>query len=163
MREEKVREVLGLGDRDQLDEQGVFPPPRADDLAPPIPGQGALAPGVVLGEEWLNEQEMAELFSDDPTISAVLPEGRAKRLDVDPRIVVFEDLPEATATEGDVFPAGGRSLVMDARVGPAALVLPAGDHEVVLLGEQGDLRLFVLRRGDAGDETSHGEQAPDAD
>jgi hypothetical protein len=144
-REEIVRELLHLDPRDQLDERGVFPPPETADLATP-PGTAPLGDETTLTAEWLGERDLEQLFSADSTIEAALPSGQVKRLDVDPRVLVFEGVPTDTTAVGAVVAAAENRLIMDARVGPALLAFSEADHEVIILGERGDLRLFVLRR-----------------
>jgi hypothetical protein len=146
--EAEVRRALGIGPEEILEERGIYPPPAGEDLAaaPTMgyrPGRGE----VVLAEEWLSESELGTHFSDDPRLTAALPggHGRVKRLDVDPRILVFEHVPPPTNSLGAVRIFGERIIVMDTRGKPAALVLPDGGHDLVIWGEGGNVRLFALR------------------
>lgn len=101
---------------------------------------------VELTEEWLDDAELATRFSADSTLAAALPgrHGRAKRLDIDPRIVVFEGTPPPTNSCGPTRHVGHERWVMDTRAHPAALVLPNAQHRLVIWGEAGLVWLYEL-------------------
>jgi hypothetical protein len=144
--EHVVRRLLDLSEQDRLEERGVFPPPAMQGMARP-PSDAALEPSeLLLGEEWLDDEEMAGHFTEEPRIAAGLPRGRVKRLLVEPRILVFEGTPVPRVLRGRVVHNRADTWVQDARDGPALLVFPADHHEVVVFSQKGDVRLFVLRR-----------------
>lgn len=157
VREAQVRKSLGLNPNDELDERGVYPPHAPPDL-PETPTrleekEGPGAGEVLLNEEWLSDQELEEHFSEEPHVSAAIPRpveipaarARVKRLDIDSRILVFEQIPEPKSALGAVRAVRGGRWVMDSR-SEAALVFADQDHDVVVWGEAGTVRLFALRR-----------------
>ena len=94
----------------------------------------------------------------DANLSAALPEGRVKRLDIDRRFLVLEDLPAGTRQCGRVVRTNGKWW-LDARGEPAALAIPKNGFDVVLWGENGDVRLYALRRA-ARPEPERSESPP---
>lgn len=152
MKEADVQRALGLGGEDRLQEQGVYPPPDRDparDLAR-LPNLAVLpGPGeVVLTEEWLSDLDLETHFSADGRLEASLPGRRlrALRLDIDPAVLVFEHVPAPLNSLGAVHPGGADGCwIMDTRGAPAALVLPDDDHDLVIWGEYGTVRLFAVR------------------
>ena len=152
MLEDAVKRALGIGGGEHLQEEGVFFPPDRDtarDLAR-LPNLAVLpGPGeVVLTAEWLSDLDLETHFSADGRLEAALPHRRCRalRLDVDPAVLVFEHLPAPTNSLGAVHPGGTDGCwIMDTRDGPAALVLPDHDHDLVLWGEHGAVRLYAVR------------------
>jgi hypothetical protein len=145
--EARVLRALGISPDEHLEERGVYPPRASGDMAE-VP-TGSYQPGpeeVVLVEEWLSDAELEHHFSADPTLSAALPwrRGHVKRLDVDPRILLFEDLEPPANSFGPVRAAGSGRWIMDTRAEPAALVIPNRSHHLVVWGEEGVVRLFAL-------------------
>jgi hypothetical protein len=150
MREELVRQVLGLDEGDKLNERGIYPPPPSDELEPMPAGSDSPGRGeVILSPEWLEEHDAEEYFASDEKLAAALPRGRVKRLGIEPRVLVLEDVPEPTVRRGQVSRLRRGAWVVDARGEPSAIAVPAADHdhEVVIWGEAGDVRLYDLRRG----------------
>lgn len=131
-REEIVRETLGLGETDLLNERGVYHAPENE--------------GEALPEEWLDDQALAERFVSADRLSAALGRGSAKRLVIEPRVIVLEGIDEPTLKAGAVGRARGGGWIIDTRNAPAAIAVSAGDHEVLIWGEGGHVRLFELRR-----------------
>ena len=157
VREAQVRKALGLGQNDELDERGVFSPRDAPELAENPPGaeklEGPGNGGVLLTDEWLSDQELEEHVSEEPDVAAGIPRPRAipaararvKRLDIEPRILFFEQVPEPKHSLGAVRAIREGRWVMDSRR-ESALVFPDKDHDIVVWGEDGTVRLFALRR-----------------
>jgi hypothetical protein len=146
--EARVLRVLGISPDEHLEERGVYPPREAGGDMAEVPA-GSYQPGreeVVLVEEWLSDAELEHHFSADPTLSAALPSrhGLVKRLDVDPRILMFEDLDPPANSFGPVRSVGRGRWIMDTRAEPAALVIPNRSHHLVVWGEEGVVRLFAL-------------------
>jgi hypothetical protein len=149
MNEVTVERALGIGGDEFLQEIGVFPAPAPDQEPDRVPRLDAL-PGpdeIVLTEEWLSAVDLEIHFSSDGRLEGALPGrvGRALRLDIDPSVLVFEHLPWPANSLGSVHPAGDGRWIMDTRGGPAALVIPDGDHDLVIWGERGTVRMFALR------------------
>lgn len=156
VREEKVREALGLSADELLQERGVYVPELREqgDLAEIPESEDEPDPGeVLLTQEWLDDDQLAEHFSEDPDLSAALPgaRSRAKRLDLDPGVLVLEGLPRPANSLGQVRHLGADRWVMDSRREPAALVLPHDEQQIALWGEGGTVRLFALRSPKTGE------------
>lgn len=145
MHEQTVQRALGIGPDQVLHDRGIYQPPVGEGLTD-APALGrAPANDVVLTEEWLTEDELEARFSSDTRLAAALPVGRVKRLDADPRIVLFEDIDPPQNSLGPVMLIRDRTWLMDTRDQPAALVLPGADQRsLVLWGEHGAIRLFAL-------------------
>ena len=87
-----MREVTGTSKNAGIEEIGVF-------YAPPIDfGRPVSTAGLPEGEEyaasdeWFSNADLETHFSEESRITALLPQGHAKRLDIDPRILTFEHL-----------------------------------------------------------------------
>ena len=143
--EDTVQKALGIGPDQILHERGIYEAPVNEGLAgAPVLGR-VPADDVILSEEWLTEDELRTRFSSDSRLAAALPAGRIKRLDADPRIVLFEDIDPPQNSLGPVMLIRDRTWLMDTRGQPAALVLADGDQRsLVLWGERGAIRLFAL-------------------
>jgi hypothetical protein len=144
--EETVRRLLRLHEGDRLDQRGVFPG-HARGRARDVLDQEE----TVLASEWLETDAAGLHFTDEPAIAATLPVGRIRRLDADPRIVLIEEVPLAVTAEGPVLRTIDGTMVVDSRIGPAVLTFPGADHELVLLEEEGEIRLFRLQREAPGE------------
>jgi hypothetical protein len=147
MHETQVARALGFGPDEVLEERGVFPAMQPEDLATVSSlGEDPGRDEVLLTEEWLSDSELETRFSDDPRLTAALPSGgRVKRLDVDPRVIVFEEIERPTNSLGQVRMLRDGTWIMDTRSDPAALVIPNSRYQLVVWGEGGSVRLFALR------------------
>lgn len=145
--EATVRQFLQAGSNDRIQEVGVFPAPQVD-LAGPV-ALGTLPEGeeLALSDDWLSVAELETHFSDEPKIAAVLPGGRVRRLDVDPRILTFEDVAEPRVAKGPVRQIDQRTWILDSRKEPAVLSFGNDDREVVIWGDSGLVWVFLLRKG----------------
>ena len=153
VQEDIVRRALGIKDSEHLQERGIYHPPSRVELAQVPPSREPGAPSdLLLAEEWLSDSDLAEHFSEDSALAAVLPQGTVKRLDIDPRIIVVEGLPEPTRRLGDIRSTGTNAWIIDSRDGPTALAVAQGDHEIVFWIDNGAVRLFALRRDSAASE-----------
>lgn len=143
--EMEVRRALGLAAEDSVQELGVFIPPEVD-WSGELP-EARLPSGeeLALSEEWLSDTDLEGHFSNEPTLTALLWRGRAKRLDVDPRILVFENIPTPRWTQGRVTSFDGR-WVLDSRSQPAILELSNQHRELVFWGQEGKIRIYAVER-----------------
>jgi len=147
-----IRRALLLSSSDEIHEIGVFPAPPVD-LAGPYIAVGHLPEGeeIALSDEWLAERDLETHVSDEPLLAAMLPRGRVRRLDVDPRIVIFEDIPHAEAVRGPIYRTRNGKWILDSRTEPAILILlSSAVHDLVIWGESGQVRVFAVRRNHRG-------------
>lgn len=152
VREAAVQSALGLGPDEQLQERGVYRPSLDGELAQPPSGperSATLGPGeTILGPEWLDDEQLEHQFSADPVLAAAFPSGaRVTRADIEPRILLLENIPTPTNSVGHVRLLGKNRWVLDSRGDVAALQLPypEDDHDLVVWGERGEVRLFTVR------------------
>jgi hypothetical protein len=140
-----IEQLLQTYENAGVEEIGVFRPP-AIDLGRPTTVEG-LPEGeeYAAAQEWFSDADLETHFSDDPTITALLPEGLAKRLDIEPRILTFEHLPPPKHVRGPVASAGDGRWVLDTRGEPAVIVLATAHYDLVLWGGSGELRAYALR------------------
>lgn len=149
--EQAVRDALLVDEGDTVVELGVFPPP---------PGEFANSEAAEgTGEEHSTSMSgdmlallgLTEHWSTAQHIQPSLPAGRALRHDVDPRIVLLEDIPEPLAVVGGVVKRGPRQWIMDTRSAePAVIVVPHHDHErLIIWGANEVIRLFSWQAGRA--------------
>jgi len=131
--EQRIREILRLAPDAPVHEVGVFTP------APAI-YEGGIA-GIDLPDLGLEDH-----FSEEPHVQPLLPRGRARRWDVDPRVLVLEEIPEPVKTVGPVTRLGDDEWVIDTRGETAAALIDCDDHGLVIWGQAGQTRLFTLGR-----------------
>lgn len=146
--EAKIRELLELEDDQILVDIGVFPPPPSElDSSEAAEGTGE-EHSVGMSGDMLAILGLHDHWTVAQRIEPSLPRGRALRYDIDPRILLLEDIPEPTATLGSVHKNGGRGWLLDARAEePAVVVLPMeknGDR-LVIAGAQGNIRMFLWK------------------
>lgn len=146
MYEADVRRLLSIDSEHRILEVGVFRPPPVD-LAGHV-ALGGLPEGeeLAISEEWLSDDDLQAHFSNAPRLSALLPGVRVKRLDIDPRILTFEDLPAPAATHGRVTQMSDGHWALDSRAEPAVIVIRRDRRDVVIWGESSEVRVFLLRR-----------------
>jgi hypothetical protein len=146
--EQAIRELLDLDERETVVEIGVFPSPSSE-IAEAEAAEGvAEERSAGMSGDMLALLGMTEHWSVAPRIAPVLPRGRALRYDIDPRIVLLEDIPEPITSRGGVVRDGPGRWLMDTRNDePAVLVLSGDDgHDrLVLWGAGGKVRMFSWR------------------
>jgi hypothetical protein len=126
-------------------EIGVFSPPPAEFLEKEAADDVGEEQSVGMSGDMLALLGLTEHWSVEPHIAPALPKGRALRYDIDPRIVLLEDIPEPVMTHGSVYKDGPERWLIDTRNDDAAvLILPSqyNHGRLVIWGAGGKVRMF---------------------
>jgi hypothetical protein len=146
--EQAIRELLDLDERETVVEIGVFPSPSSE-IADADAAEGVGEErSIGMSGDMLALLGMNEHWSVAPRIGPALPRGRALRHDIDPRILLLEDIPEPIASHGSVYRDGPERWLVDTRNDePAVLVVPVEDDDarLVIWGAGGKVRMFSWR------------------
>ena len=144
--EAEVRAALQLGPRDQVEEIGVFPQASPEVNARDSYAGEAEERGQEMSGDLLATLGIGRKATVESRIDAVLPQGHAKRFDSDPRVLLLEDIPSPKLALGPVKHRTDDAWLVDTRREPAVLVMEMDERELVVWGQNAEVRLFAVRR-----------------